>query len=211
MLDIVNAINSHAQVRPYDIYLLLITAISTVCSAVAIWQTIKISDRQNKIILFEERYKVYEEVLQCLNISQCVEAGILRDTNLAKGGFEKFNNSLIFHIISILMTDSEDFRTIVDQLYRDINHWSNFTKSSYKIMKIHWNHVEVLNKIEFLFDREISNNFKKVFIENGLIQFMFLENEEEQLYKAQTFVSLSNEFRQNELTKMGRYLTLKVK
>ncbi len=79
---IVGAINSHAEVRPYDWLLLSVTLFGVLLSFIVLWRQTGIMKQQNKIALFEKRYKYFSIYRQLsLNISILDEV------------FEKINNS----------------------------------------------------------------------------------------------------------------------
>ena len=81
---LIEAIEAHAEPRPYDWVLLAFTALSIALSFTAIWCTIRISKNQNNIALFEKRIEVVsalEEIkLICDILNTTKDDKIINDT-----------------------------------------------------------------------------------------------------------------------------------
>ncbi|OUO17172.1 hypothetical protein [Flavonifractor sp. An4] len=71
--NIANNIDALAQPRLIDWLAVLISVLSVLLSAAAICFAVKVADKQNKIMLFEKRYEIYNIFCKCIIFARMLE------------------------------------------------------------------------------------------------------------------------------------------
>lgn len=200
LYSIANSIDALAQPRFIDWLAVFLSVVSIIVSSAAIYSAIRVANKQNRIILFKKRYKIFKLYDSCKMFSELLMS--LKSTK----GLNKNDIQVLFLAVFCDIPMGEKINN------------SRFLRTQYITI------IKQLKQSQFLFSRKIEEHLMKTAdcLKNLINTICLPEREEkisskEQLRRAaqlesvaQTFISLLQDNRSDAIVKkMKNTLTLK--